>query len=77
MAIGVSFWRGKGLFDIDFTGGVSVQARFNSPQSVGDVRKALENQPENTRLPDLAINDVWSEPEAAGWSSSSIRRNRT
>ena len=30
MAIVVSFYRGKGLFDIDFTGGVSVQARFSS-----------------------------------------------
>ena len=38
MAIGVSFYRGKGLFDIDFTGGVSVQALFNKPQDTGEVR---------------------------------------
>jgi SecD/SecF fusion protein len=66
MAIVVSIYRGKGLFDIDFTGGVSVQARFSAPQKVGDVRDALEKQPEKVRLPDLAINDVWSTPEQQG-----------
>ena len=66
MAIVLSFYRGTGLFDIDFTGGVSVQARFNTPQKVGDVRDALEKQPEKLRLPDLAINDVWSKPEEQG-----------
>ena len=58
MAIGVSFVRGKGLFDIDFTGGVSVQAVFKEPQDPDYVRNTLEKQPEKERLPDLAINDV-------------------
>ena len=32
MAIGVSIYRGQGLFDIDFTGGTMVQALFNKPK---------------------------------------------
>ena len=39
MAIVVSFHRGKGLFDIDFTGGVSVQALFDQPQDTAVVRR--------------------------------------
>ena len=31
----------KSLFDIDFTGGVSVQALFKEPQDIGDVREKL------------------------------------
>ena len=58
MAIVVSFVRGKGLFDIDFTGGVSVQAVFDQPQDADYVRKTLEKQPKAQRLPDLAINEV-------------------
>jgi len=58
MAIVVSFIRGQGLFDIDFTGGVSVQAVFEKPQDPDYVRHALEKRPEGERLPDLAINDV-------------------
>ena len=53
MAIAVSVIRGQGLFDIDFTGGVSVQALFNEKQDIGQVRDALSN-----RLSDLAISDV-------------------
>jgi SecD/SecF fusion protein len=53
MAITVSVIRGQGLFDIDFTGGVSVQALFNEKQDTGQVRELLGN-----RLPDLAISDV-------------------
>jgi len=51
--LGVSFLRGQGLFDIDFTGGISVQAQFNQPQKTGDVRELLKD-----RLPDLAVSDV-------------------
>ena len=58
MAIVVSFYRGKGLFDIDFTGGVSVQAVFKQPQDTDEVRKLLSERPEAERLPDLAISDV-------------------
>ena len=49
MAIAVSFYRGKGLFDIDFTGGVSVQACSTSRRTSADVREKL------SELPDLAI----------------------
>lgn len=55
MAIGVSVYRGQGLFDIDFTGGTSVQAVFDKPQDTGQVRRLLE---EEGHLPDLAISDV-------------------
>lgn len=53
LAIAVAFYRGKGLFDIDFTGGVSVQALFDKPQDTGDVREQLTG-----KLDDLAVSDV-------------------
>ena len=58
MAIVVSFYRGQGLFDIDFTGGVSVQVEFKQPQQADEVRKLLGDRPEADRLKDLAITDV-------------------
>lgn len=61
IAVVMAFYRGKGLFDIDFTGGVSVQAQFNSTQDVAYVRHELEGQ-----LPDLTISEVWSKPEERG-----------
>lgn len=53
MAVVVAFYRGKGLFDIDFTGGVSVQALFDKPQDTGNVREKLTG-----KLDDLAVSDV-------------------
>ncbi len=61
MAIGVSIYRGQGLFDIDFTGGVSVQALFNQPQDISEVRKALEG-----KLEDLAVSDAHMANEQEG-----------
>ncbi len=63
LAIVLAFCRGKDLFDIDFTGGVSVQVRFVSTQKTEFVRAKLEKQ-----LPDVAVNDVvnWSKPEENG-----------
>jgi SecD/SecF fusion protein len=58
MAIVVSAIRGQALFDIDFTGGVSVQAQFNEPQDTGQVRHQLSE-----RLPDLTVSDVRLENE--------------
>lgn len=58
MAVVVSIHRGQGLFDIDFTGGVSVQVEFKEPQKVDDVRSLLGNRPESERLKDLAITNV-------------------
>ena len=48
--------RGKGLLDIDFTGGVSVQVLFEKPEKISDVRKALSEGED--ALPDLAVADV-------------------
>ncbi|MEN6558698.1 MAG: protein translocase subunit SecD [Thermoguttaceae bacterium] len=61
MAIAVAFYRGQGLFDIDFTGGVSVQAYFEKPQDTAYVRDALRD-----KLPDLAISDVQLAGEQKG-----------
>jgi SecD/SecF fusion protein len=53
----VAVWqRGKGLLDIDFTGGVSVEVLFQQPQQVADVRAKLGEQGEG--LQDLAVSDV-------------------
>jgi SecD/SecF fusion protein len=49
---GVAVYRGVGLFDIDFTGGVSVQTLFKQPQETGQIRQRL------TALPDLAVSSV-------------------
>ena len=61
MAIAVAFYRGKGLFDIDFTGGVSVQAWFDEPIDTAVVRNELSG-----KLEDLAISDVHLTGEQAG-----------
>ena len=66
MAVTVSIYRGQGLFDIDFTGGVSVQVEFNQPEETDEVRDMLNNRPESELLPDLAINDVYIEGDERG-----------
>jgi SecD/SecF fusion protein len=48
--------RGRGLLDIDFTGGVSIEVEFVEPQDIGMVRAKL-GSPE-VGLMDLAISDV-------------------
>jgi SecD/SecF fusion protein len=58
MAVGLSVARGKGLFDIDFTGGVSVQAVFDKQHDIEKIRELLDKVPEAERLPDLAITPV-------------------
>jgi SecD/SecF fusion protein len=54
------FGRGKGLLDIDFTGGVSVQTMFDESQNITDIRRQLGD-----KLPDLAVSDIQipGEPE--------------
>jgi SecD/SecF fusion protein len=64
MAVAVSFHRGTGLFDIDFTGGTSVQALFEKPQDTGAVRRQLERR--SDVLTDLAISDVHLTDEQPG-----------
>ncbi|MEX2121877.1 MAG: protein translocase subunit SecD [Pirellulales bacterium] len=52
--------RGKGLLDIDFTGGVSVEALFEEPQSIAYVRERVQD------LPDVTVQDVKISDEPAG-----------
>ena len=54
LGLAVAFHRGKGLFDIDFTGGVSVQAVFRKPQR----HRQRPRRVEKTGLPDVAVTDV-------------------
>jgi SecD/SecF fusion protein len=56
LGLAVAFWRGQGLFDIDFTGGASVQTLFNKSQDVADIRNKLENMPKF--FPDVTISEV-------------------
>lgn len=44
--------RGTGILDIDFTGGVAVEALFKQPKDVAEVRNRLRE------LPDLAVSDI-------------------
>ncbi len=53
----IGVWaRGQGLFNIDFTGGVSVEVVFKEPQDIAEIRRVLGG-PDGT-LPDLAVSDV-------------------
>ncbi len=52
--------RGRSLLDIDFTGGVSVQAQFNSPQQIENVRKTVE---QSESLPDVIVSELELEDE--------------
>jgi len=51
--------RGRGLLDIDFTGGVSIQTKFNEPQEISEIRAKLSD------LDDLAVSDVQISNEPA------------
>jgi SecD/SecF fusion protein len=66
IGLAIAVHRGKGLFDIDFTGGVSVQAQFNEPQKTAEVRAKLSEVAAEDRLPDLAISDVRMANQEAG-----------
>ncbi|MBL8829546.1 MAG: protein translocase subunit SecD [Planctomycetaceae bacterium] len=52
--------RGKGLLDIDFTGGTSVQVLFKEPKDVAKVREMVGT------LPDVTVQDVKLSTENAG-----------
>ncbi|MDZ4820267.1 MAG: protein translocase subunit SecD [Planctomycetota bacterium] len=65
IAIGffLGFQRGAGLFDIDFTGGTSLQVVLKEGQAmdVAEVRKLLNTDtPENPRLDDVTVSTVGS-----------------
>ena len=55
--------RGRGLLDIDFTGGVSVQALFTEPIEIAEVRDKIDEDRET--LPDATVQDVRIEDEDA------------
>ncbi len=60
------FARGQGLFNIDFTGGVSVEVVFNQSQDIGEIREVLGKPEEEGGLPDLAVADVQARGEDPG-----------
>jgi SecD/SecF fusion protein len=63
LAVAAAFFRGPGLFDIDFTGGVSVQILFEKSHTVKEVEEKLTDVKE---VPDLTINKVHAEGEDDG-----------
>ncbi|HLA86276.1 MAG TPA: protein translocase subunit SecD, partial [Thermoguttaceae bacterium] len=61
--------RGKGLLDIDFTGGESVQILFQKPQRIDNVRRTLldaRNADGSEVFPDLMVWDTNIHGEASG-----------
>ena len=56
--------RGRGLLDIDFTGGVSVQTLFKIPVEIAEVRKLIDDARED--LPDATVQDVRIANETPG-----------
>jgi SecD/SecF fusion protein len=61
VGLGIAVHRGVGLFDIDFTGGVSVQTLFTKPhQDIAKIRKAVAH------LPDVAVSNAQVQGEAEG-----------
>jgi len=65
IGFGAAWVRGKGLLDIDFTGGTSVQVLFDQtqpPKDTGDVRQAVAS------LPDVTVQEVTlSDDKAPGY----------
>jgi SecD/SecF fusion protein len=57
-----TFARGKGILDIDFTGGVSVQIQFRERQNIAYVRAKLAE----SDLPDVVVSDVRRPDEEPG-----------
>ena len=62
LGLAAAAYRGQGLFDIDFTGGTSVQVAFKPEQTldIAEVRKAV------SVLPDAAVSGVTGTDIAAG-----------
>lgn len=44
--------RGKGIFDVDFVGGVEIQTVFTEPVQISDIRSTL------SELPDLSVSEL-------------------
>jgi SecD/SecF fusion protein len=71
-----TFARGRGILDIDFTGGVSVETVFRGDPrdpdkpAIGEVRKALDSAPELVSVQQLGENLVQSGMmSAADWAA--------
>ena len=62
VGLAAAWLRGQGLFDIDFTGGTSVQVAFqpDKPLDIAEVRKAV------SVLPDVAVSAVTAGDAAPG-----------
>jgi len=56
VGLGAVGFRGAGLLDIDFTGGVSIHAVFDRPQDIAQIRDKLGE--EGAGLEDLSVMDV-------------------
>ena len=61
LGIVISVVRGQGLFDIDFTGGVSVQAAFQDGQKIDEIRKRIDTVKDI--LPDATVTNAHSQDE--------------
>jgi SecD/SecF fusion protein len=59
--------RGQGLFDIDFTGGISVQTVFRQGEDIQSIRKVIaeHDKAHDKDLPDATVTPVHTENEAA------------
>ncbi|MGQ9576946.1 MAG: protein translocase subunit SecD, partial [Thermoguttaceae bacterium] len=71
-----TFVRGRGLLDIDFTGGVSVETVFKQRQDVGQIRAALGGLSGQERLEDVTVTEVYyrgQEPGRSFFINTSIR----
>ncbi len=53
--------RGQGLFDIDFTGGVSVQTVFQQEQKIDEIRKEINAVAKE--LPDATVSNAHNQDE--------------
>jgi SecD/SecF fusion protein len=57
----IAMVRGRGLFDIDFTGGESVQTAFQQEQKIDDIRKQISAHEKD--LPDVTVTNAHQEDE--------------
>ncbi|MGO9112423.1 MAG: protein translocase subunit SecD [Thermoguttaceae bacterium] len=55
--------RGQGLFDIDFTGGVSVQTVFQEKQDINQIRHQISAKEIQKELPDATVTPAHSQDE--------------
>ncbi len=68
----VAIVRGKGLFDIDFTGGISVQTVFRQPEKIEDIRATIAKYEaeHHDAIPDATVTNVYSQTRARRTAAS-------